>query len=57
MDYAAQYVESVGLKEEIIVPINQVRIYKRMLLPCELVGFSGDKITKKMREKEIKIFL
>ena len=33
----------------IITPINQVRIYKRMHLPCELVGFCGSKETKGFR--------
>ena len=49
MDYAIQYITSNGLKEEILAPINQVRIYKIMFLPCELVGFCGNKITKEMR--------
>ena len=30
--------------------INHVRICKKMMLPCELVGFQGGKETKEMRE-------
>ena len=30
--------------------MNQVRIFKRIILPCELVRFSSDKLTKKVRE-------
>ena len=51
MDYAIQYVRAEGLKEEILASINQVGNYKRMLLPCELVGLSRNKTTKEMREK------
>jgi len=54
MDYAIKYVDSQRLKEEILAPINQIRIHKRMLLPCELVGFNGESKTKEMREKELK---
>ena len=52
MDYAIKHVKNKELKDEILAPINQVRIHKRMMIPCELVGFSGDKSTKEMREKE-----
>ena len=52
MDYAIEHTKSNELKEELLAPLNQVRMHKRMLIPCELVGFSGDKMTKEMREKE-----
>ena len=52
MDYAIKYIKSNELKEETLAPLNQVWIHKRILIPCELVGFSGNKITKVMREKE-----
>ena len=32
--------------------LNQVRIHIRIFLPCELVDFSSNKITKEMRENE-----
>ena len=51
MDYVIKYMESEELKDKIIAPINQVRIYKRMFLPCELVEFNSEKITREMREK------
>ena len=52
IDYAIKYIKTNELKEEILAPINQVRIYKRMIIQCKLVGFSRDKLTKEMREKE-----
>ena len=54
MDYAIKYVDRQRLNENILAPINQIRIHKRMLLPCELVGFNGEKRTKEMREREMK---
>ena len=35
-------------------PINQVRIYKKMYLPCELIGLNEQYFTKQAREKEDK---
>jgi len=46
MDYAQQYRLEKEESKLIIPPINQVRVYKRMYLPCELVGFCGSKETK-----------
>ena len=53
MDYASQYIEVEGLNNKRIAPINHVRLYKRMMLPCELVGFSGEMRTRELREKEL----
>lgn len=50
MDYAVLYVKHKELGCEAIKAINHVRINKRMILPCELVGFNGDKVTKEARE-------
>ena len=52
MDYAIKYIKSNELKEETLVPLNQVRIHQRIFILCELLGFSGDKITKEIKEKE-----
>ena len=49
MDYAQQYRLEKEESKLIIPPINQVRVYKRMYLPCELVGFCGSKETKGFR--------
>jgi len=49
MDYAAQYVKREEAKLGEIEAINHVRIYKKMILPCELLGFKGDKETKEFR--------
>jgi len=50
MDYAVKYIEAERLQEKILAPINHVRLHKRMVLPCELVGFNGERTTKEMRE-------
>ena len=46
MDYAMDYSKEI----EIIEAINHVRIFKKMIIPCELVGFRGGKETKELRE-------
>ena len=45
MDYAVEYVRSNELEPNIIAPINHVRMWKKMTLPCELIGFTGTKET------------
>ena len=54
MDFAIKYVEQKQLNETSIAPINQVRIFKKMYLPCELIGFSGNRLTREAREEEAK---
>ena len=49
-----EYIRNQEFGYEIIAPINQVRIYKRMMLPYELVGFQGSNKTKEAREYEKK---
>ena len=46
MDLAAAHAESKNMSEKIIAPINQVRLFKKVILPCELVGLLGNKKTK-----------
>ena len=46
MDYATQYSNQLKMVEA----INHMRIFKKMILPCELVGFKGQNVTKEMRE-------
>ena len=46
MSYAVEYVNEKNLKKEILAPINQVRISKKMYLPCEILGLRGTEITK-----------
>ena len=46
MDYAIQYSKSL----KIVEAINHVRLYKRMILLCELVGFKGNCKTRELRE-------
>ena len=50
MDYTVIYVEENEMIYKIIEAINHVRIYKRMILPCELTGFFGNKVTREARE-------
>jgi len=42
MDYAISYVKERKLNPKIIAPINHVRQFKKMFLPCELVGLRGN---------------
>ena len=49
-----EYIRERELENEIIAPINQVRISKRMMLPCELVGFYGTNKRKEARESKEK---
>ena len=46
MSYAVEYVKENNLKNEILAPINQVRLSKQLYLPCELVGLDGTTTTK-----------
>ena len=39
-----------GLSFKIIETINHVRLHKNVTLPCELLGFCGNNITKEARE-------
>ena len=50
MDYAARYIEEKELRYKTLGAINQVRICKKMILPCELTGFYRNKVMKKARE-------
>ena len=50
MDYAVMYVEEKEMPLSTIEAINHVRLFKKMMLPCELIGFHGNKITKEVRE-------
>ena len=54
MDYVRKYIEQNQISETNIAPMNQVRIFKRMYLPCELIGLSGKRLTKEAREIESK---
>ena len=37
MDYAILYVNEMNLTPKLVPPINHMRNYKKMYLPCELV--------------------
>ena len=38
MDYAVEYLKSNEMDMSLIVPLNYVRLWKQIILPCELVG-------------------
>jgi len=46
MDYMAEYIKVKKLPNEIIALINQMRLYKKLYLPCELIGMNGDEKTE-----------
>ena len=48
MDFAVEYSNQLNIVEA----INHVRIYKKMILPCELLGFLGNKEMREMRHWE-----
>jgi len=48
MDYAKEYVQETNKDENILAIINHVRIYQKMLIPCELVGMQGNQQTREM---------
>ena len=50
MDMVSEYVHEMNKTKDDIAPLNQVRIWKQMRLPCELVGFYGMVKTKEARD-------
>ena len=50
MDYVVKYVKEKKYSYDVVEAINHVRLFKKMILPCELVGLKGDKETKEARE-------
>ena len=50
MSLAAKYVCKEQLKEEILAPINHMRLWKKVYLPCELVGVDGKSKMKAFEE-------
>jgi len=51
MDYAIEYAKEKEIDEKIIQLINHVRLYKRIILPCELVGLKGREETKSYKNE------
>ena len=54
MNIVVEYVIQLQMKNKGISRLNQVRIYKNIILPHELVGFLGWQKTKKAREEKKK---
>ena len=50
MDFAVEYVKRQGMSTKVIAPLNHVRLFKQMIMPCELVGLSGTAETKAYRQ-------
>ena len=49
IDYVKKYMEEENHEKKIIAPINHVRLFKSIILPCELVGLKGMCRIDKMR--------
>ena len=56
MEIAAEYAKERD-EYQLLAPINQVRIRKKMMLLCKLVGFKGDRKTKEARYDEDKSYV
>ena len=41
MDYVVEYVKANDMNKNDVAPLNHMRLYKQMILPCELVGLIG----------------
>ena len=54
MDYAERHVENEQLSFKMLAVINYVRIYKKLHLPCELIGALGRTKTKQFKHVEEK---
>jgi len=54
MDYAEKYVRCKEIGKNILAPLNHVRLWKQMVLPCELIGLTGTKRTKACQKIESK---
>ena len=51
MDYAIEYAKEKEMDEKIIPLINHVRLYKRIILLCKLVGLKGREETKSYKNE------
>ena len=51
MNMVVEYVMRFQIKREGISRLNQVWIYEKMILPCELIGFLGKQKQKKQEKK------
>ena len=52
MDIVVKYAEEFNADRKAIFTLNQTRIHKKIILPCELVGFLGKRKTKEAREEK-----
>ena len=50
MGIVLDYIQEI--KADVISVLNQVRICKKMILPCELVEFLGMRKTRKQEKKK-----
>ena len=49
IDYATEYIKRENTVIGMIESINHIRIFKKILLPCELVGFKHEIETKELK--------
>ena len=52
MEMAAEHAREID-DYKIVAPINQVRIRKKIMLPCELFVFKGERKTKEAQYDEL----
>ena len=50
IDYVLMHCNELKLSNKEIKAMNQVRVFKKMHLPCDLVGFCGKRKMKTFRE-------
>ena len=41
IDYVVKYVQENNKDRKEVAPLNHMRLYKQMILPCELLGLMG----------------
>jgi len=51
MDYVAEYVREKDRSNNDITLLNHMRLYKKMILPCELVDLMGNRETNGFRDE------
>ena len=49
MAYAREYAKEEQLNSKTVMSLNHVRLYKRIFLPCELIGQNGKEQTSAYR--------
>ena len=51
MNFTIRCIKELNRSNNILVPLNQVRLYKKMYLPCKLIDINRDSKTKEFYKK------